>query len=42
MSKQTPKHLEYLDNKFVNKNTKSKSDALLTLLAYSSILSPLG
>jgi hypothetical protein len=37
--KQTCKHLEYLDNKFINKDNESGSDALLILLAYSSILS---
>jgi len=42
MFKQTYKHLKYLNNKFVNKNTKSKNNALLTLLVYNSILSLLG
>jgi hypothetical protein len=39
ISKQTPKYLEYLNNKFINKDGESRSDTLLTLLAYSSILS---
>jgi hypothetical protein len=37
ISKQTCKHLEYLDDEFINKDNKSGSDALLTLLVYSSI-----
>ena len=37
MSKQTCKYLEYLDNKFINKNSESRYDILLTSLAYSSI-----
>jgi len=40
--KQTHKYLKYLDDKFVNKDTESKSNTLLTSLAYSSILSLLG
>ena len=39
MSKQTYKHLKYLDNKFINKDSESGSNALSTLLVYSSILS---
>jgi len=38
MSKQTYKYLKYLNNKFVNKDTKSKSDTLLTSSAYNNIL----
>jgi hypothetical protein len=37
--KQTCKHLEYLNNEFIDKDDKSGSDALLTSLVYSSILS---
>ena len=37
MSKQTCKYLEYLDNKFINKDDESGSDTLLTLSVYSSI-----
>jgi len=42
MFKQTCKYLKYLDNEFINKDTKSKSDALSTSLAYNNILSLLG
>ena len=30
---------KYLDNKFINKNSKNRSNALSILLIYSSILS---
>ena len=36
-SKQTHKHLEYSNNKFINKDNKSGSNASSTLSAYSSI-----
>jgi hypothetical protein len=35
--KQTHKHLEYLNNKFIDKDNESGSDALSTSLVYSSI-----
>jgi len=42
MFKQTYKYLKYLNNKFVDKDTESKNDVLLTSSAYNSILSLLG
>jgi hypothetical protein len=38
MFKQTRKYLKYLDNKFINKDNESRSDALSTLSVYNSIL----